>query len=342
MKDLFSPHKVPEDFPFQNLIDFTSNCKDVVIFFQNHQVEKSQLETLQEEHKIRHLVAPVDTRWATILGCFSSLLSSEKILHQIVNDREFTEAGGRDQRIKRLKVKEIICEPTFVSDLTHCVKILEPINKLITQFQGDYVPISDVFHSFVQLPKEYELVKPLIQKKFILEKISERWDFIYGDAHGVGYLLDPRYLGEHMDEDLKENVSTFIREFREEDKQEPSSEERRAILTKQLTEFLVYASAQKKNRSTSFLMLLAPPPNRVSILDYWTTVGMRWPVLQGIAQRVFQVVCSSAACERSFSNIGFIHSKLRHRLAPEKVQKLVYIRAHGNLGCPVVEDSDDM
>ncbi|KAE8999903.1 hypothetical protein PR002_g18325 [Phytophthora rubi] len=30
--------------------------------------------------------------------------------------------------------------------------------------------------------------------------LKDRFDFVYGDAHGVAYLLDPRYGGEHMDQ----------------------------------------------------------------------------------------------------------------------------------------------
>ena len=40
------------------------------------------------------------------------------------------------------------------------------------------------------------------------------------------------------------------------------------------------------------------------------------------------MAASSAASERSFSTFGFIHSKLRNRLDPEKVKKLVYIKTN--------------
>jgi hAT family C-terminal dimerisation region len=37
---------------------------------------------------------------------------------------------------------------------------------------------------------------------------------------------------------------------------------------------------------------------------------------------------SSASSERNFSTFGFVHSKLRNSLGPEKVKKLVYIKTN--------------
>jgi hypothetical protein len=31
------------------------------------------------------------------------------------------------------------------------------------------------------------------QKQYLHQKVNERWDFIYGDTHGVGYLFYLRY-----------------------------------------------------------------------------------------------------------------------------------------------------
>jgi hypothetical protein len=40
------------------------------------------------------------------------------------------------------------------------------------------------------------------------------------------------------------------------------------------------------------------------------------------------MAASSVASKRSFSTFGFIHTKLRNRLGPEKVKKLVYIKTN--------------
>jgi hypothetical protein len=49
---------------------------------------------------------------------------------------------------------------------------------------------------------------------------------------------------------------------------------------------------------------------------------------------------SSAASERNFSTIGFIHSKLRNSLSAKTIEKLVFIES--NMGafyrCPTSDD----
>ena len=34
-----------------------------------------------------------------------------------------------------------------------------------------------------------------IEKIALKNIILDHWTFFYGDAHGIGYILDPRYLG---------------------------------------------------------------------------------------------------------------------------------------------------
>jgi hypothetical protein len=65
-----------------------------------------------------------------------------------------------------------------------------------------------------------------------------------------------------------------------------------------------------------------------SILQWWIADGTDWLLLQNLAMRVFSMAASSAASDRTFSTFGFVHSKLRNRLDPEKVRKLVYIKTN--------------
>ena len=64
------------------------------------------------------------------------------------------------------------------------------------------------------------------------------------------------------------------------------------------------------------------------MLQWWIADGTDWPLLQNFALRVFVKAASSAASERNFSTFDFIHSKLRNRLSPEKVKKLVNIKTN--------------
>ncbi|CAM9860680.1 unnamed protein product [Lampetra planeri] len=64
-------------------------------------------------------------------------------------------------------------------------------------------------------------------------------------------------------------------------------------------------------------------------LQWWQTDGSEWPDLKKIAIMLFSMATSSAASERNFSPMGFIHSKLRNSLAPTIVEeKLVFIKTN--------------
>ena len=65
-----------------------------------------------------------------------------------------------------------------------------------------------------------------------------------------------------------------------------------------------------------------------TVLQWWKADGTDWPLLQNLAVHVFSMAASAAASEWNFSTFGFIHSKLRNRLGPEKVKKLVYIKTN--------------
>jgi hypothetical protein len=41
---------------------------------------------------------------------------------------------------------------------------------------------------------------------------------MYGDAHGVAYVLDPRYLGDRMSRTLRKEIEDFIFNFPQADR----------------------------------------------------------------------------------------------------------------------------
>ncbi|GMF55943.1 unnamed protein product [Phytophthora fragariaefolia] len=63
---------------------------------------------------------------------------------------------------------------------------------------------------------------------------------------------------------------------------------------------------------------------KLPVFDFWCRLN-KFPLLQDIALRLFRCAASSAASDRNFSAHAFIHSKLRNRLVPERVEKLVNI-----------------
>ncbi|KAG8382283.1 hypothetical protein BUALT_Bualt05G0060700 [Buddleja alternifolia] len=58
--------------------------------------------------------------------------------------------------------------------------------------------------------------------------------------------------------------------------------------------------------------------------EWWINYGEEAPHLRKIMIKVLSQTCSSSGCERNWSTWSLIHTKLRNRLAIEKLHKLVY------------------
>uniref|UniRef100_A0A915JUS9 DUF659 domain-containing protein n=1 Tax=Romanomermis culicivorax TaxID=13658 RepID=A0A915JUS9_ROMCU len=206
VKDIFSDSKSkPKNFPFDYLTDFADKCKDIVVFFKNHHALNHTLHNMQAEK----LVLPAATRWGSLYGCFKSLLASEEVLFSIVNTSDFISKSPANQKKARLQIKDTISGSCFVKILKKALAILGPIDDLIVLFQNDSLPISDVYIGFLNLPEKYEISEAdekmleAAEISYIKSLIKSRFQFIYGDAHGLGYILDPRYVGEKMERDLR-------------------------------------------------------------------------------------------------------------------------------------------
>jgi len=59
----------PLDYPFEHLLDFIVDCKDIVKLFRNNHVLKAQLDGFQKIAGVRSLIRPAPTRWGTIKAC---------------------------------------------------------------------------------------------------------------------------------------------------------------------------------------------------------------------------------------------------------------------------------
>ena len=223
-----------------------------------------------------------------------------------------------------MATKAIITDPDFVTRLDECITILAPIDIYIKIFQSDAVPCSDVYKAFLELENKMRKLQNVEadKKAYLVELVQKRFDFMYGDAHGVFYLLDPRYLGGSMLRTLQKEIEDFIYKFPQKD--DTTSEARMEQLAQEYTAFRIEALGERQQCTFLFKMI----GKSKTVLQWWIADGTDWPLLQNLALHVFSMAASSAALERNFSTFGFIHSKLRNRLGPEKVKKLVYIKTN--------------
>ena len=125
--------------------------------------------------------------------------------------------GTLKKKEQKRAIKDIITARNFVYNLVVSIKLLEPIDMLITKFQSDSIPISEVYQAFVKfLPQMFTDMVGVSQaeKAYVHKLITERFDFmLYGVAHGLGNILDPRYLGEGTDRVARSQVEDLLFAF---------------------------------------------------------------------------------------------------------------------------------
>jgi hypothetical protein len=175
-------------------------------------------------------------------------------------------------------------------------------------------PCSDFERSskiFLSLPDEI-VSEPLTasEQADVRTKISDRFNVVYGDAHGVAHLLDPRFAGFGMDETTKEQVEQFIIGW--------NGSENADDVVVELTTYVGLFAAMSGSHKMALLK------KKIAVCDFWSGLSS-FPLLHAIAEVVFNVASSSAAPEHNFSAYKFVHSFLRNILAPERVEKLVHV-----------------
>ncbi|KAH6588617.1 hypothetical protein BASA50_005438 [Batrachochytrium salamandrivorans] len=337
VKDIFAATKTkrgrevadyPENYPFHYLLEFSQKCKAVISFFSFHHQMKAQLQKAQLAENLPGLVQPAPTRWGSLKACFESLRKSEHVLHRIVSARDFIQGTGK-QKESQQKINDIITDGKFVKHLDKAIMILNPVDTTIVVFQSDSVPVSQIYQSFANTMKEqYEMMNCLsdAERLYLLQLLQSRLDFLYGDAIGIAYLLDPRFVGEKMTAFERTRVEDLIFDYGSETEQAQQMGKKEEMYL-QYTNFVIKANHNKDRRDFRFLML---EKGTKTILQFWLVDGLEFPQLRDLALQVFGMVCSSAASERSFSTMGFVHSKLRNSLGSEKVKKLVYIKTNAS------------
>lgn len=150
---------------------------------------------------------------------------------------------------------------------------------------------------------------PNVWKKILIFQLTvvRRFELMYGNGHGLSYVLDPTFLGETQTQPLKRTLKDILVNFPVNDFS-AVNDTRREALYLQYSEFMVFAQQDKFAKTLRYRMLVE---KRQTGLQYWQVHGSPWPFLQDIALRLFTMATSSALSERNFSTFGFFHSKLQ-------------------------------
>lgn len=181
------------------------------------------------------------------------------------------------------------------------------------KIEADDANLALVFHYFGLLLQHFE------GDRIIYPKVKKRWDFIRKDAHGLAYLLTPKFAMNGYFFETKLGIICSIRDF---------------VLRRGLQE-----ADDTEAELNTFLNDLAmlPPEQKVSVSrmtaeQFWNIIGKeKYPRLYKCAASLNSMICSSGSAERCWSIFGFIHDALRNRLSSERVEKLVFLYVNAGI-----------
>lgn len=164
------------------------------------------------------------------------------------------------------------------------------------------------------------------EMRLVLQAVKDRKDFIVSQPHILAYYLDPKYSGFGLSRGDRKLAEDYFCKGDEKQKDRTFTE---------LNNFVEYCS---NLGCAIFFLWLDIDLDRwrkkqlacrnKTALQFWVTEGDGWPSLQIFALSLFVLTPSSAASERNFSSMAFLHNKVRNRLGAGKVNKLLFVRTN--------------
>jgi hypothetical protein len=107
----------------------------------------------------------------------------------------------------------------------------------------------------------------------------DRWNFIYADCHGVGYLLDPRYAGAGLSRNDRNAITDFIRDYPYEGGALDAVKEE---VRQELEEFKKIITAEPPERA-----IIDLKEGEITVFDWWSNEPEYFPRLGKLA--IFQL-----------------------------------------------------
>ncbi|GMF47907.1 unnamed protein product [Phytophthora fragariaefolia] len=190
----------------------------------------------------------------------------------------------------------------------------------LRELESDNCPTSRVytrFHWLLNHPAYGSDDAPSELQAAIKKFIDARWSHVHTDATGLAFLLDPHTNLDYFVGSDETDTITQGCDFAE----RSGILHELGVTRAEFNSAMYHFAGEKRRRSPATLRNIEGADPR----DWWYSNRKDYPLVWEIAKRVFAIPPSSAASERAWSIMDFIHSKKRNRLTTDKVDMLAYI-----------------
>lgn len=305
----------------QRLVEKT---KKIVHHFNEKHKPHALLKAHQREHVLTSLnfIVPADTRFGLYLLMLHRVYRLKPALQACVLSREhikFCEDGSWEDD----EVVDIVLDDLYWDELLKLITLLLPLLRLIRLAELNREVIGKFYPAMLavkgHLESEHDLLPygSKIKAKFLEKAVLGEW---LQDVHLAAYVLDPEYWDvDHLT--MPEVMGSFARVI---DKiffhKTPPAEGWYSKVMGQLRSF--------KDKTGQFARLCAPVAARTMFpTSFFLIYGIDTVELTYMAKRLFLISISNDAAELNWKQYKDNSTKMRSKLKPDTVHKLISIQA---------------
>ena len=232
-------------------------------------------------------------------------------------------------------VANLLDSRSFWTHLGDLHRILKPINNAIIASQAATARMNTVVPRWRRLrdtlqrlhdQKEVEApINEVLRGSVVVEQtrrdartingFKERFDRQVNCHHYAAYYLDPTTTEKAGGDDVEIVVDAF--------KRVAANDEDAATMTSNWLAFV--------RRDDGFVTTKSCWLVKDNMIDFWQLQSARYPLLANYAIRLATTVANTVISERGFSALKRTQTRLRSRLTPERLDRLIYINMNAGL-----------
>lgn len=305
-------HDIMQPGPLKGFVDL---AVEVVKTVKRSQILTAVLQRLiTERNRGETLKLPTKTRWSSHYACLKSLENTKSALKSLAIEESLTSTLPTE-------IRAALLDDNFWQNTQQSLKILEPVSTVIALLQSNECNMVNVFITLKDLKSRMEFILPDINilntgdRITVINAVNHRISMCIKPIHLAAHLLDPRSLGNELNEVEEMAALEFINEMAEH------------LGIDVMPNLANFKSKQGIMWGKCFVWRNV---RTISPIAWWKGICGS-SSLSKIACRILTAPCTSAAVERSFSTYGNIHTRKRNRLTTERASKLAFISYNWNL-----------
>ena len=244
-------------------------------------------------------VIPSDVRWSSTVTMFKWYQRNWNHLREVANDNQENFRTGKNK-----EVRKYIVDLALYKQVEDAVNVLTPISLAIDLVQGNQVTLADAVHAWKKVLESYRSLEG--EGREWLAAAETRYNKSVTAVFFVAHSLHPKYLGNNLTTSEWNEATNWVRENR----------------ASCMSEYLQFIGGTK-----DVIQQVYAISANCELGNFYKSqeiLGNLEKELVELAVTLISIAPSSAGLERVFSSMGFVHSDLRNRLAPEKVGKLAF------------------